>query len=344
MIAPSIVRARGPIAALLALASLATACEAPPKNSAYAANPAVRFCSEIPRAANRALTPVDAGTNWYTVYQVEPGVYAIIEARQFQEAIAYLVVGTTRALLFDSGIGMVPIKPVVERLTKLPVTVLNSHTHFDHVGGNWEFTDVLGMETPFTRANETGKPHAMLKGEADPESLCEPLPANVDTAALRTRAWTVSRRVKDGDVEDLGGRTLEILSAPGHTPDAIALLDRGHHLLFTGDSYYEGTIWLFMPETNLDAYERSMARLIAITPPVTRLLPAHNTASVDPARLGAVATAVHTMRAGGGTRAAQGEGRLLVKVGDVSIMTSQAVLDGRRGADSVGSTGLTPKS
>lgn len=329
--------------AMVSLVAALFACKGAPKTSAYAANPAVRWCSELPRAANKALTPVDAGTDWYSVYQVESGVFAIVEAKQFQEAIAYLVVGTRRALLFDSGIGLVPIRPVVERLTALPVSVLNSHTHFDHVGGNWEFSDVLGTDTPYTRANEAGKAHAMLKGEADAESLCEPIPASVDTAGLRTRPWTVSRRVKAGDALDLGGRTVEILAAPGHTPDAIALLDREHQLLFTGDSFYESTIWLFAPETDLDAYEQSLARMIAVTPPVTRLLPAHNTASVDPKRLAVVAQAVRTMRGGGGTRAPQGEGRLLVTVGDVTIMTSQALLDGKRGADTVGGTGLTSK-
>jgi glyoxylase-like metal-dependent hydrolase (beta-lactamase superfamily II) len=324
-----------------ALVGALAACKGAPANSAYATNPEVRWCTQLPRPANKALPVVDAGSDWYTVYQVDSGVYAIVEAKQFQEAIAYLVVGSTRALLFDSGIGLVPIRPVVEKLTTLPVSVLNSHTHFDHVGGNWEFTDVLGMDTPFTRANEGGKAHAMLKGEADRESLCEPVPANLDTAGLRTRPWTASRRVKDGDTLDLGGRSIEILAAPGHTPDALALFDRAHGLLFTGDTYYDSAIWLFMPETDLDAYERTMARLTAL--PAKRLLPAHNTASVDPARLGVVARAVRTMRTGGGTRAAQGEGRLLVTVGDVQIMTSQAALDGRRSADSLGSTGLSAK-
>ena len=325
---------------MLAMATLA--CERGAKTSTYAADPSVSFCREVPRAANRALTPVDAGSDWFSVYQVEPGVFAIIEPRQFQEAISYLVVGTRRALLFDSGIGLVPIRPVIERLTRLPVTVLNSHSHFDHVGGNAEFDDVIALDTEYTRENERGKAHAMLKGEVDPESLCPPLPAGVDTSALRTRAWRVSRRVKDGDVEELGQRTLEILQVPGHTPDAIALHDREHHLLFTGDSYYDATIWLFVPETDLDAYERSMARLVALAPSLNRLLPAHNTASVDPGRLGVVAQAVRTMRAGGGSRAAQGEGRVLVTVGDVTIMTTPALLAGQAGRAGAGGTGLAP--
>ena len=55
----------------------------------------------------------------------------------------------------------------------------------------------------------------------------------------------------------LGDRLLEIIATPGHTPDAIALLDKQNGLLFTGDSFYVGPIWLFRPETDLDAYVES---------------------------------------------------------------------------------------
>jgi len=46
---------------------------------------------------------------------------------------------------------------------------------------------------------------------------------------------------------DLGGRSLEVLHVPGHAPDAIALRDEAHGLLFTGDTFYEGPIYVFSP-------------------------------------------------------------------------------------------------
>ena len=302
--------------ACVVLLALATGCHTAPVADSHG-------CAALPRPANASLEVVDAGSDWYTVYRVEPGVYALVEPRQFQEAISYLIVGSTRALLFDTGIGLVPMRPVIEKLTTLPVTVLNSHTHFDHVGANAEFTDIIGLETPFTRENERGRPHAGLANEVEAGSFCGAPPAGADTAAFRARPFSITRRVAGGDTIDLGGRKLVVVAAPGHTPDAIALLDPERGVLWTGDSYYDSTIWLFSPGTDLDAYERSMARLAALVPTLRRLLPAHNAATADPARLTAVLNGVRTMRAGGGVRTPEAANRVRVAVGDVTFMIAR---------------------
>ena len=117
-------------------------------------------------------------------------------------------------------------------------------------------------------------------------------------ATFHTRAWKATRTVADLEKIDLGGRVLEVLRVPGHTPDSVALFDRAQGLLWTGDSFYEGTIWLFVPETDLEAYEASMARLAALLPGVKKLLPAHNTASAEPRRIGQVLEAIRQVRAG----------------------------------------------
>ncbi|MCC7053226.1 MAG: amidohydrolase family protein [Gemmatimonadaceae bacterium] len=285
-----------------------------------ASTAAATWCAALPRAANAAFEVVDTGSDWFTVYRVEPGLFALVESRQFQEAISYLLVGTRRALLFDTGIGLVPMAPVIATLTSLPVTVLNSHTHFDHVGANAEFRDILGMDTPFTRESARGRPHTDLADEVAAGSFCGAPPSGADTAAFRARPFTVTGRVADGDSIDLGGRTVVVLAAPGHTPDAIALHEPARGLLFTGDSYYDSTLWLFSPGTDLAAYERSMARLAALVPGLRRLLPAHNTVTAEPTRLLAVLDGVRTMRTGGGTRTAEGGGRVSVRVGDVTFM------------------------
>ena len=281
------------------------------------------WCDKLPRVENRGFARVAVPSTWHEVYQVEPGVFAITEPRQFQEAISYLIVGDSSAVLFDSGIGLVPLAPVVKALTQLPVRVLNSHSHFDHVGANHEFDQVLALDTPFTRANEAGKPHERIADEVVPTAFCGAAPSGADTAAFRSQPWPVTRRVKVGDTLAVGGRTLEIVAAPGHTPDAIVLLDRANGLLFTGDTFYESTLWFFAAETDIVAYEQTMQRLAALAPSLRRVLPAHNTVSASPTRQQVVADAVGELRRGGGVREVDGE-RERVTVGDVRFLVRRA--------------------
>jgi len=283
------------------------------------------WCAKIPRPENARFRRVVVPGGWHEVYSVEPGVFAITEPRQFQEAISYLIVGDSSALLFDSGIGLVPLAPVVKALTSLPVRVLNSHSHFDHVGANHEFAEVLAPDLPFTRGHEGGKPHADIADEVVSDAFCGAPPANADTATFRSRPWRVSRRVAVGDTLSLGGRVLEILAAPGHTPDAIVLLDRSNGLLFTGDTFYESQLWFFAAETDIAAYEATMNRLAALAPSLRRVLPAHNTVSAAPSRLADVAAAVRVLREGGGVRVVNGDGvRETVTVGDVRFLVRRA--------------------
>jgi glyoxylase-like metal-dependent hydrolase (beta-lactamase superfamily II) len=321
---------------LAAFLAAVTAC----RPSAPASAAASRWCDELPRPANAALERVAVPNDWFEVYRVTDGVYALVEPRQFQEAISYLVVGTERALMFDTGIGLVPIRPVVERLTRLPVTVVNSHTHFDHVGGNAEFERVLAFDSAYTRSNARGFPHAPLAGEVEASSFCGAPPAGTDTAGYHTRAWTATGTVGDSARIDLGGRELEVLHVPGHTPDALALVDRAHGLLWTGDTYYDSTIWLYVPETSLEDYERSIGRLAALVPSLTRLLPAHNTASAEPRRLVAAKDAIRQVRAGAVKGKEESGHRVVFAFEGFSILTSKALLEGGKGDANRGGSGL----
>jgi glyoxylase-like metal-dependent hydrolase (beta-lactamase superfamily II) len=102
----------------------------------------------------------------------------------------------------------------------------------------------------------------------------------------------------DSDKIELGGRTLQVIGTPGHTPDAIALLDEKNGLLFTGDTFYLGPIYLYRPETDLDAYVASVHKLAAMAPRLQLLLPAHNTPVADPSYLLKVVTAMQQVRRG----------------------------------------------
>ena len=63
---------------------------------------------------------------------------------------ANLVVGEKKALLFDTGSGVDDMNEAVRNITELPLVVVNSHGHFDHIGGNNQFDEVYLSESDFT--------------------------------------------------------------------------------------------------------------------------------------------------------------------------------------------------
>lgn len=322
--------------------STAACCGLALASSLSAAQPPDRWCNAIPRPANASWPSSEASTAWFQVYDVGDSVFAITEPFQFQEAISYLILGSERALLFDTGLGIGDIRSVVRRLTALPVDVLNSHTHYDHVGGNADFSSILAVDTRYTRANARGFPHRDVSGEVTPSALCTAWPVGFDTAAFHTRPWKASRWVRDGDVIDLGRRRLRVLQVPGHTPDAIALHDAGRRLLWTGDTFYEAPIWLYVPETNLAAYERSVTRLAAMAPRLQRVFGAHNIAASDPQLLGRLKLAIRQVRTRQVTGRTQGD-QVEFSFGAFSLLTSRRALAGERSKRCGGSGLGTPR-
>jgi glyoxylase-like metal-dependent hydrolase (beta-lactamase superfamily II) len=285
----------------------------------FAQSPIPDWCRALPRPEYKPLERVPVSDSWFEVYKVVPGVFAIYEPHQAEETIGYLIVGEKRALLFDTGMGISDVKKVVTELTTLPVVVLNSHTHDDHVGGNWEFSTIYGMDTDFTRENARGS-RVDAQAEITPDQICGALPQGFDSKAYATRPWKITAYTHDGDRFDLGGRTLEVIATPGHTPDAISLIDRANGLLFTGDTYYPAPIWLFRPETDLDAYAASIRRLAALAPQVKVVIGAHNIPVASPTVLGRLVVAFDEVRAGKIRPAPDSSGNVLYKVGDISFL------------------------
>jgi glyoxylase-like metal-dependent hydrolase (beta-lactamase superfamily II) len=153
------------------------------------------------------------------------------------------------------------------------------------------------MDTEFTRSNAKGS-KADAQAEIAPSELCGDLPAGFDASSYSTKPFHITHWLHDGDKIDLGGRTLDVIATPGHTPDSIALFDSKNGLLLTGDSFYNGPIYLYRPETDLDAYEASMEKLAKLAPRLQLLLPSHNVPVADPRYLFKVLTAMREVRSG----------------------------------------------
>ena len=256
------------------------------------------WCKSLPRPEYKKLQRVQVESTWYEVYRIRPGVLAIYEPHQYEEVISYLILGSKRALLFDTGLGMGDMRKLVSQLTTLPITVLNSHTHFDHIGDDWQFSDIDGVNSAYTRLNEKGGTHDELQDTVIPERFCGNLPPGFQPEKYTIPAFKILRFVKDGDTIELGDRQLEVLLTPGHTPDSICLLDRKHKLLFTGDTFYAGPIFLYVPETDVAAYTRSVDRLVKLVGAVELLLPSHNFPEAKPEMLARLQDAFRQVKEG----------------------------------------------
>lgn len=284
-----------------------------------AQNTIPEWCRPLPHPEYKNLERVSISDPWSEVYKPARGVFAIYEPHQAEEVISYLIVGEQGALLFDTGMGISDIQKVTAELTKRPIIVLNSHTHNDHVGGNWQFNTIYGVDTDFTRNNARGS-REDAQAEIMPDQICGSLPKGFDAKAYATRPWKITAYTHDGDRFDLGGRTLEVIATPGHTPDSISLIDRSNGLLFTGDTYYPAPIWLFRPETDLDAYAASVRRLAALAPQIELVLGAHNIPVAPPSVLSRLVAAFDAVRAGKVHPVAASPGKVLYRVEDISFL------------------------
>lgn len=266
------------------------------------------WCKPLPHPEYKSLERIRISDPWFEVYKAAPDTYAIYEPHQSEEVISFLILGHDKAVLFDTGMGISNIRAVVTQLTKLPVIILNSHTHNDHVGDNWRFETIYSMDTNFSRQNAKGS-ITDAQAEIGPGQICGTLPVNFDAKGYRTKPWHITRYIHDGEKLELGARSIEILSTAGHTPDAICLFDHANGLLFTGDTYYPATIWLFRPETDFDAYAKSVARLTALAPQVKTVLGSHNVPIAPPSVLADLAAAFADLRAGKATCVPESPGK-----------------------------------
>ncbi len=239
----------------------------------------------LPRPAWSKFDLVEQSQEWFEVYEIVPDVFAIYEPGQFEEVISYLIVGSERALLFDTGLGIGDMRRVVSELTPLEPIVLNSHTHYDHVGGNHQFDEIYGADSPFTEANAKGRPHEQVREFVGDGWIWKPLPEGFSATDYHIDPFTIGKIVNDHDKIQIGGRTLEVVFTPGHAPDSLCLLDRENRLLFVGDTFYPASLYAHLQGSDFDLYAESAIRLAALQADVDFILPAHNEPFLESAYL-----------------------------------------------------------
>ncbi|CAF4203865.1 unnamed protein product [Adineta steineri] len=248
------------------------------------------WCSKLPRPQYSLLDRISIPSQqWFQVYRIRPHVFAIYEPYHWEESISYLVVGSKHSLLIDTGMGIGNIQEIVNSLipSSTSLKVINTHTHHDHVGDNWRFSGLLlGVHSEFAQQNAQGSIEE-AQNELQPGMIWgKYLPKDFNPKAYRIHPFQINNYVKEGDEIDLGEKQkLQVISTRGHAPDSISLLDEKERLLFVGDTFYQGPILLYRPETNLKDYLESLEKLAKISPKVDLILPGHNIPNVEPSLL-----------------------------------------------------------
>ena len=212
--------------------------------------------------------------DWYAVEAIDARTFAINEPRSSQYNTSYLLVGETRALMFDAGSGERPagsrsMREVAERYAgNKPISLILSHFHYDHVYDAAAFDGVILIDRPDIRAT--------IK---DGTYTIGPL----ESHGMDWRPLKVAHLVADGEGIDLGGRIVEVFNLPGHTTESVVLFDRHRNQIFTGDFIYRhlGGIIAFASGSDLTAYMENSTRLLHLTNADTRFFGAHGIPRFD---------------------------------------------------------------
>lgn len=215
---------------------------------------------------NDVIWPKDEALvqDWFAIDELSPGVFRIQEPLHDENVKSFLVVGSERAVLIDTGMGVGDIRAVVETLTSLPICVVNSHAHWDHIGGNRQFDEIWIHEA---EANGLvgGVSNDILEPWFAPERLRGPLPKGVKAESISYPPTPATGTLEGGEEIDLGERSLEVIHCPGHSPGGIALWDEHNGALFTTDVAYPCTL-LVHDRDNLRVYLDTFERLTSLDP------------------------------------------------------------------------------
>lgn len=192
----------------------------------------------------------------YGTYKMDYGVWAI----RTKNVFCYLVTGKKKAFLIDTAYGKGNLRSVIEKITNLPLIVVNTHTHYDHSVGNGFWNEV------WTGSKE--KKDIIRK-------------RNLPFPSYQIRI------LSDGQIFDLGGRNICCLSIGVHHPSFFAFLDVEGRNLFVGDEIDPRQVLLNVRGDKKRTKEiirlhlANMQKLKRMEIRFGRLLPAHNGAPIS---------------------------------------------------------------
>ena len=142
----------------------------------------------------------------------------------YEKPFLFLLFGTDRAILLDTGAGKTDLARVVNKIVvqwlartkreSIELVVAHTHAHSDHTGGDDQFKNL---------------PHTTL--------VSTNLKAVQEFFGIKSWPQEIVQY-------DLGNRILDVIPIPGHHATSIAIYDRQTAIFFTGDTLYPGRLYV----------------------------------------------------------------------------------------------------
>lgn len=220
--------------------------------------------------------------DWFSVEPAdEHGVRRVRETHvhQYGGGSMWLVEGSERALLVETGLGVAPLRAFVETITDKPVIAFASLGYYDHAGGLHQFDERWIHANDAHRIEQPNRINTAAQWYLDGAFAALPY-KGFDPASYVMPASKPSRLLNDGDEIDLGDRQFRVCHLPGVTSGASALFEEATGVLFTGetlvwdgDFVYDGEPPERTDDADREAFRSSMERLLAL--PAKAVYPGH---------------------------------------------------------------------
>lgn len=210
---------------------------------------------------------------WFTIEKIDEETFVISEHKHWEETHCYLLLGKIFAVLIDTGLGVSNIRNIVDSLTELPVRVLNTHVHWDHIGGHRYFDHIAVHEAE----KDWLAVHFPIPLEVVKQNLtrqpCD-FPADFRIDGYQIYQGIPTQLLHDGDILELGDRQLAVVHTPGHSPGHCCFYEPLRKCLYAGDLIYSGCLDAFYPTTDPHQFWHSVQKIQKLD--VRRIFPGHH--------------------------------------------------------------------
>ncbi|WP_027622981.1 MBL fold metallo-hydrolase [Clostridium lundense] len=220
-------------------------------------------------------------SDWFTIEKIDDVTYAISEYGHWEKVHSYLLIGKECALLIDTGLGIGNIKKEVDLLTDLPIKVVTTHVHWDHIGGHNLFSDIsVHQEDAKWLRNGIPMPIDVIRKNVICQPFIKEAPKEFDINKYNIYTGNPTKELIDNDIIDIGSREIRVIHTPGHSPGHICLWEEEKGYLYTGDLIYIGTLYAFYPSTDPIQFKHSVDKISQLNN-IKNILPAHNDLNVS---------------------------------------------------------------